>query len=143
MLAVLLSGCGDDQDPEGARLLWEAIQREGYRSFARAPGYPGRRPTRAPHADEVEIYVNAEVERALDSPLALDAWPVGSLIVKDGWDGNSLDIVAAMQKRADGWFWVEWSGDGTSLFSGRPETCLGCHRIGDDWVRAFGLPLGP
>ena len=52
LCAVLgAASCGEDQDPEGARELWDRIHAEGYRSFARAPRYEMRRTTMAPHAD--------------------------------------------------------------------------------------------
>ena len=48
-----------------------------------------------------------------------------------------------MEKRADGsWFWAEYTADGDSLYSGRPDICVGCHALGDDFIRAFDLPSG-
>jgi hypothetical protein len=134
------AGCNEDDDPVGARALWEKIHAEGYRSFRRAPGYDSRKPARAPHGKEVEIYVNKTIADVLDGGMALAAWPEGALIVKDGWDGDRLHIVAAMEKRPGGWFWVEWDGGGGSKYSGKPDTCTGCHSAGADFVRAFPLP---
>jgi hypothetical protein len=67
---------------------------------------------------------------------------VGSLIVKDGFSGGELDLIAAMDKRDDGWFWAEWTDTtGESAeFSGKPEVCTDCHSAGADFVRAFALP---
>ena len=136
---LALCACGDDQDPERARALWDRIHAEGYRSFARAPGYETRRPTRAPHAEEVDIYVNAQLASDLGTSGLLE-WGDGALIVKDGWDGDELCIVAAMHKQGGEWFYVEWNADGDSLWSGRPQLCTGCHAYGQDYVRSFGLP---
>jgi hypothetical protein len=134
-----LAACGDDQDPNGARELWDRIHEQGYQAWDRAPGYEARRQSDAPHGDAVDIYVNETVASALASGV-ITAWPVGSLIVKDGFDDDDPHLVAAMEKRADGWFWAEWSPDGEASYSGRPEVCTSCHASGADMVRAFGLP---
>ena len=139
-LCVSATGCTDDQDPEGAATLYDELQAADYRSWARAPGYEKRRSSDTSHAGEVDIYVNDVVATALASGEPLEAWPEGSLIVKDGWDGSDLDQVAAMEKRSDGWYWAKWDGEGSSLFSGKPEVCTDCHASGDDSVRSFGLP---
>ncbi len=139
-LVLLTSGCRDDQTPDEAAELWSRIQDAQYRSWVRAPGYATRRPTDAPHSDAVEIFVNDVVQSALAGP-AITAWPEGSLIVKDGYDSDgTLDIVAAMEKRGAGWFWVEWAADGESLYSGKPSICTDCHAPGADGVLAFGFP---
>jgi hypothetical protein len=134
------SACTDDQDPRGAAELYERLQAEGYRDWARAPGYEARRSSSAPHGNEVDIFMNDVVAAALSEGAPIEAWPEGSLIVKDGWDGDELDLVAAMEKRDGRWYWAEWDGEGSSLFSGEPEVCIDCHASGDDYVRAFGFP---
>lgn len=137
-----LPGCGDDQDPDGASELYDRVRAEDYTSWSRAPGYATRQPTNAPHADAVEIFLNDVVEGALASPAGATEWPVGSIIVKDGYTSDDeLEIVAVMEKRDDGWFWAEYdAASGESLFSGKPATCLDCHDSGSDFVRAFALP---
>jgi Cytochrome P460 len=137
---VLLAACGDDQDPAGAAALWSRIHAENYRGWARAPGYEQRRSSSAAHGDAVDIYINETVSDALRSPSGATAWPAGSLIVKDGFDGGDFELVAAMEKRTDGWFWVEWDSDGDASYSGKPSTCIDCHASGSDFVRAFALP---
>jgi hypothetical protein len=136
----LLAGCGDDQDPAGAAALWSRIHAENYRGWDRPPGFEQRRSSSAAHGDAVDIYVNATVSESLRSSTPLMAWPAGSLIVKDGFDGGDFELVAAMEKRADGWFWVEWDTDGDPAYSGKPDTCIDCHASGSDSVRAFALP---
>jgi hypothetical protein len=140
LVLVGLGGCGDDQDPEAANELWDRIHEEQYRTWERAPGWEERRPTHAPHSEEVDIYVNDVVFGVLGGADAHEAWPDGSIIVKDGYDGTVLEIVAAMEKRDGAWFWVEWDGHGDSDYSGRPDICLDCHESGSDYVRAFDLP---
>lgn len=143
LLAVgSLAACGDDQDPEGAADLLERLRAADYRSWERAPGFADRRTSSAPHGDEVEIFVNDVVAGALADGTALDAWPAGSIIAKDGYDEDgSLSLVAAMEKREDGWYWAEWDGEtDESKYSGKPATCIDCHASGDDYVRGFDLP---
>jgi hypothetical protein len=70
-------------------------------------------------------------------------WPVGSIIVKDGYDGVETDakhvLVAAMEKRDAGWYWAEWDSDsgGEATYSGVPSICTGCHETGKDFVRIW------
>jgi hypothetical protein len=139
-LALALPACGDDQDPDAARELWDRIHAEGYQSWARAPGYETRRASDAPHGDEVDIYINPVIADVLAAGQPITSWPLSSLIVKDGFSGGDPDLVAAMEKRDGGWFWAEWDADGESVYSGNPDTCTDCHGSGADMVRAFGFP---
>lgn len=140
-MALLTTACGDDQEPERARRLWERIQAEGYRDWAPAPGYEERVPSRAAHGDAVAIYVNDVVEADLAMVPPVRAWSDGAIIVKDGFDGSDLSLVAVMEKTDGEWFWAEYDDDGCSLFSGAPDLCTGCHAIGDDFVRGFFFPV--
>ena len=134
-----LAGCNNDLEPEQAAELFARIQADDYRQWARAPGFETRQPSNTAHADRVDIYVNATVDEALRGA-PLGAWPVGSLIVKDGFDrDDELELIAVMEKRPDGWFWAEYF-DGDSRSSGKPDLCLDCHARGDDYVRSFDLP---
>lgn len=143
-LATLTAvGCGDNQDPDGARTLWNRVQALQYRGWERAPGYESRRDSNAPHSDAVEIFVNDIVRGALASKEPISKWPVGSLIVKDGWDGAELELVAVMEKRAAGWYWAEYDAQGDAAYSGAPELCTSCHSTGADFVRAFPFPASP
>jgi hypothetical protein len=136
----LVAGCGDNQDDAGARALLQKIQADDYRAWDRAPGYEARRPSNAPHSEAVDIYVNDRVSEALALAEPLAAWPVGSIIAKDGFDGSELELIAVIEKRADGWFWAEYDSEGDPDYSGRPELCTDCHEKGSDYVRAFRLP---
>lgn len=141
----LTTACGDDQSPDEGRALYERIQSESYQSFAKAPGYDTPQPSQAPHSDITQIFVNDVVAAALAANEPITEWPVGSLIVKDGYDSdNDLAVIAAMDKREDGWFWAEWLDptDSSTDFSGKPELCLDCHDAGDDFVQGFAFPGG-
>lgn len=135
----MLAACGDNQDDAGARQLLSRVRTEGYRGWQRAPGWESRRPSRAPHGDSVDIYVNDRVSETLASDESIGAWPEGSTIVKDGFDGSELELIAIMDKRNDGWYWAEYDGDGDPIYSGHPETCTDCHASGSDFVKAFSL----
>lgn len=123
-----------------ARDFWDAIHTQSYRTWGRPPGHLQRTASNAPHGDSVDVYVNAVVMNTLTSGLHPTAWPVGSIIVKDGFVGSTNTRVAAIEKRTDGWFWAEYDADGTVRSSGRPSSCTGCHASGSDYVRAFHLP---
>ena len=140
LLAASLGGCGDNQDDAGARRLLARVRADDYRSWERAPGWSTRRATSAPHGETVDIYVNDVVSEALVVGEPLARWPKDSIVVKDGWDGSDLEIIAIMEKRSDGWYWAEFDSDGDPDYSGRPDTCIDCHSDGSDYVRAFRLP---
>ncbi len=142
-LALCAFGCGDDQDPAGARRLLAEVRAESYRTWQRAPGFDTRVRSNAPHGGAVDIYINDVVADALEHETALTEWPIGSTIVKDGFDGGDLELIAIMDKREDGWFWAEYDDDGDSIYSGKPSLCIDCHRRGADFVRAFPLPMQP
>lgn len=144
-LAVGLCGlamvaCGDNQDDAGARDLLSRVKADQYRTWDRAPGWESRRASSAPHSDDVDIYVNDIVAEVLAIAEPAETWPEGSIIVKDGFDGSDLEIIAVMEKRSDGWFWAEYDSDGDPDYSGHPDICIDCHKSGSDGVRAFGLP---
>jgi len=139
-LTALALGCGDNQDDPGARDLLARVKADRYRSWDRAPGYEKRRDSNAPHSNAVDIYVNDIVAEVLALSAHDGAWPVGSIIAKDGFDGGDLEITALMEKREDGWFWAEYDDEGNPDYSGHPDICINCHQSGSDFVRAFRLP---
>jgi hypothetical protein len=139
-LAVVALAACRNQDEAGADALWEEVHDADYRSWARAPGFETRKPSSASHGDHVDIFINDVLVEALASGEKLTAWPEGSIIVKDGFTGESPRLVAIMEKRDDGWFWAEYEPDGEVDFSGTPGVCTRCHDAGADYVRAFGFP---
>jgi hypothetical protein len=140
LLLGAVSGCGDNQDDAGARQLLARVRADDYRGWERAPGWPSRRASGAPHGEAVDIYVNDVIGEVLTTAEPSARFPENSIIVKDGWDGTSLELIAVMEKRNDGWYWAEFDSDGEPFYSGRPDVCIDCHRSGSDYVRAFRLP---
>jgi hypothetical protein len=136
----VLTGCGDNQDDAGARRLLAKVREDAYRTWERAPGWPSRRSSNAPHGDAVDIYINDTIHEALLVGAALTRWPEGSIVVKDGWDGSDLELIAIMEKRSEGWYWAEFDDDGDPDYSGHPDVCIDCHRDGSDYVQSFRLP---
>jgi len=133
-----LGACGNE-DPAGADALWDEIHAADYTSWDRAPGYPERAPSSV-HGREMDLFVNDVVAAAIAAGTPIDAWPDGSVIVKDGYDMGALTLVAVMAKRDNEWFWAEYQETGEAEHSGTPRVCLKCHDAGEDYVRAFGLP---
>jgi hypothetical protein len=132
--------CGSDADEAGAARLWRAIHDDDYRSWEPAPGWETPEPTIRPHGDTALIYFNPVRAGAAAQDTPLDAWPEGAILVKDGFRGDQRSLIAAMEKRSNGWFFAEWDGDGDVLFAGRPDVCVNCHQSGADFVFAAALP---
>jgi hypothetical protein len=143
LLAHLLFGCGADEqapDATGGQALWNEIQTLDYQSWGRAPGYETPQPTTGAHGRSAIVLLNPVAAEALESPSPLGAWPDGTLIVKDSYDGGVLTLVAAMKKSSQSWYFAEWSPDGSVRFAGEPSVCTGCHGPANDRVRAVALP---
>jgi hypothetical protein len=144
VLAVLLVGCRQNDDPDGARTLYANATAQ---ATTRAPGWPERRASFTAHSREVEVFVNDVVMKTFDEGApAIAEWPVGSIVRKDGYSGGEKKIVAVMEKRADGWHWAELDADGEPLWSaanGKPDICVECHDNRakySDWIYSFEFP---
>ncbi|RYE94808.1 MAG: hypothetical protein EOO75_00980 [Myxococcales bacterium] len=140
LLGVLtLAACGDDDvdDPAAARDFLGQLQAQQYRTWSRATGWEARKKSIAAHGNEADIYVNTTLG---ETPAGATAWPDGSVIVKDSFRDGDLSLIAAMEKRPDGWYYAEWSADGTPKYAGRPSICTDCHDNGVDQVLAFTFP---
>jgi hypothetical protein len=138
--AVALTACGgEDVDEAGARTLLAKIQMEDYESWQTAPGYDTPQDTIRAHGGTAQVFVNSVMEAAISGP-PIEAWPAGSLIVKNSFDGGSLSLIAAMEKQAGSWFYAEWDADLDVKFAGEPEVCVNCHSAGDDSILVVALP---
>ncbi len=131
-----------------AQELIVRLQKEKYsQNFARAPDWETPLLPRAggPHGAFLNIYVNKILEDALAKTEPLSAWPIGSLIVKDGFrdgQGAELQLVSLMEKRGEGeWFWAEYNASLNLIVAGNDlSSCTTCHSGGSDQVLAFSLP---
>ncbi len=143
-LSILCVSWMSLKDVRHADDLHELLNKENYRSYARAPGFEKRVFSSVPHEaiEEiyVDIYINDVIQKALTASNQLDEWPVGSVLVKDGFKNRKHVLTAALEKSADGWFWVQWNSEGLAQIAGTPEFCRSCHNKGDDMVRSFRFP---
>ena len=148
---VATASCDDDNgELEASRELLERVLGMDYRTWQRPEGWETLRESGAPHGKYTEIFVNDVIVEALASDAPLEAWPVGAIIVKDGWkneEASDRAILAIMEKRDAGWYWEEYSGaiesDSLPAFAGQapdPRLCTDCHAGGSDFVHAFTLP---
>ena len=133
--SLLATACRDNQDPQGAEELWARVSTSGYRSWQKPARYPKREPSFTLHGGSVDVFLNPTLVAARAAKNAPAALPIGSMVVKDGYSGNSesLSIVAVMEKRSDGWYFAEYSADGEALFSGKPKVCVDCHAARKDY----------
>jgi hypothetical protein len=138
-VACVIACGGEEIDEAGAAELWQRIHAEDYRAWDRAPGWESRQPTVSAHGHTADIFVNAVVTSAIQTP-DLTAWPLDSLLVKDSYRGDSLALVAVMEKRADGWYFAEWDDGGDAKFAGSPSVCLDCHGAAPDFIFSAVLP---
>jgi hypothetical protein len=139
LLAVTALGCGSDIDEEGAQALWDAIHAQDYPQWERAPGYDTPQPTVRAHGQSAIVYLNQVMLDAAAGP-SISAWPDGALLVKESFDGDALELVAAMEKQGTSWFFAEWTADGETKYAGEPEVCINCHSAGGDSVLSVALP---
>ncbi|TVQ95752.1 MAG: hypothetical protein EA398_17155 [Deltaproteobacteria bacterium] len=146
---TLITGCDAEPSSPEADLIRDQLRAADYaQTFARAPGWESPRQPEAggAHGPFIDIYINSVVADALAGEDALDRWPDGALIVKDGWDDAEGEVhlyFAFMERRPEGWFWGEYRGDGSLVAAGVDEPrCANCHSAGQDSVFAFRLPTG-
>jgi hypothetical protein len=133
-------GACRNEDEAGAQALWDEIHAADYTSWPHPPGYTELAPSSS-HGNQMEMFINDVVSAVFAAGQPLDVWPDGSMIVKNGYDGDgALTLVAVMEKRGAEWYWAEYEEDGEVIFSGTPRLCIKCHDAGSDYVRAFQLP---
>lgn len=128
-----LMGCGEQSeqvefDREAHALLAE-VRASGYRDWAPMPGFEARQPSRSPHGNAVDIFIN----RALADALAEGPpWPEGSTVVKDGHDGDRQIGRSIMRKAGGEWFFASFTVDDGLIAAGRDAGCRTCHGEGAD-----------
>jgi hypothetical protein len=144
-LLCIVAGCAGTPDD---RDLLARIREDGYRQWMRAPQWETALLPAAggPHGAYLDMFVNDAMQAAIDAGDPIDAWPEGSIVVKDAYadeEGSDLRFIAAMEKEDGAWFWAEYHDDGEVAFAGVEEpTCTGCHDAGADGVLAFDFPEG-
>lgn len=146
MVAGLLSAvaCGGGKSPgtENPRLVFETNVRKAY-SQVRACRSPGE------HSglNAFSVWVSLDAATAFaalwESPPGIQRLPEGTIVVKEVYTGTDCDPDqverwVAMRKEegfdpshAD-WHWQEVKSDGHVASDGATQTCINCHRGGDD-----------
>jgi hypothetical protein len=152
VVVALLVGCESPAPELGdERELLTRVRGDAYESWTRAPGWEELQASNVQHGAFTEVFLNEIVVEALTAdPKSQTTWPLGSIIVMDGWydeERAERATLAIMEKRAEGWYFEEYTGavaeDAVPRFGGQhpdPDLCVGCHAAGDDYVRAFDLP---
>lgn len=127
-----LTGCFDrsaeaEADAE-ARALRQSLVDE-YAEWPRMPGFEYTRASMGPHGLEVDIFINGILDEAARGDAA-PPWPVGSQAVKMSYVDDTPWVLSMMEKRADGWFFAQFTADGRLIEAGSTASdamCLECH----------------
>lgn len=128
--------------PPTAGVVWEQILAgQSYRSWQTAPGHQTPQPATGPHGVKDQVFINETIVGTLEGPAAT-AWPVGSAIVKDVYNGSgTITILEYMQRTDGGWYYASFDFSGGVVTEGvNIERCQNCHGEGSDSVFTFKLP---
>ena len=153
-VVAVIHSCKDDDDdtppaPSADESLYDEITASGY-SFYQG-GVILAAASASPHGP-FKLRFNATALAVLDSTGELpsgNAFPSGSILVKEVYDGLDLDLYAVMKKdptnsnSGAGWVWAEYDSDGTVItsISSSGTACVSCHddTPNRDLVRTFDL----
>lgn len=139
---LLASGCADESgqvaaDREAVALLAD-VRAADYRSWAPMPGFEAAQPSRSPHGNAVEVFVNRILADAIDGG---PPWPDGSVVVKDGYDGDRQIGRAIMRKSGGEWFFANFTADDRLIAASDGPGCVDCHAAGRDQL--LSAPMAP
>ena len=147
---LIIHGCTKetivvDSDNE----LYKEITESGFTFYQSGVLLSGASPN--PHGS-FKLRFNAIAFAALDNSEELptgSSFPDGSVIVKDIYNGSSIDLYAVMKKDASNtkagsdWLWAEFGTDGSMVYSidKKGSGCTGCHggSPSRDFTRTFDL----
>jgi hypothetical protein len=136
-----------DRDVEAGDALLKELGSDDFRnSYSRPPGWDRRLRGDSPHGFWIDVYINDVMVDAIDANVPIDAWPIGSRVVVEGWsteDDPERDFLVVMDRptSTDSWFWAEWGEEDALIYAGDEVShCVVCHDDGEDKVRAFLLP---
>jgi hypothetical protein len=140
---LIVAACGgeDLDDEQRANRLLGHLAEDDYRNaWYRPPGYEVRTASATHHGTYVDIFIN-DILYAARNGEPREYWPDGSIVVKDGWDGEGARTEIAAMEKVDGeWFYALWDGTGNFVSAGQPAGCVNCHADGYDYLRAIRLP---
>lgn len=147
---VAIQSCKKDNAVTDAdNALYAEITAGGYTYYQNGNLLSGVSPS--PHGS-FKLRFNATALAALDSTGELptgNSFPTGSIIVKEIYSGNSINLYAVMKKdptnenAGSGWMWAEFNTDGSAAFSTgeKGDGCVSCHSgtPNRDLTRTFDL----
>ena len=149
VLFLCFSCTKDKIDIDEDRMLFEGVMASGFQYYQNGNKLPGVAPS--PHGN-FRLRFNEIAAAVLDSSGELPGgteFPQGSIIVKEVYSGNNLDVYAVIKKEssnavaAKGWIWAELNPDGTTHYSAgnKGQGCTGCHSGAPnrDFTRTFDL----
>ena len=148
-LPLLLVACGDKDDDTGGDVggdngpsdeeiaagIWTDI--DGYDSWGQYPDFEGVQASEGPHGSYVQVWFDTAAEDHFTN--GSGDMPDGATIVKEGYsdEGETITSVTVMRKDSSlpdsGWFWVNFSADGTVNLAGDQSGCYDCHANGQDY----------
>lgn len=141
LTGLALVGCGAESGEASAdrtaQALLDAV-RDDYAGWPTMPGFEARQASASPHGNAVEIYINTVLDEALAAAIEAEGhdasgpWPVDSMVVKLGYDGDTLITRSLLHKTPDGWFYALFRADDAIVAAGREIHCLDCHVDGRD-----------
>ncbi|MEZ4382519.1 MAG: cytochrome P460 family protein [Nannocystaceae bacterium] len=149
LLLAALAGpgaCADRDTDAGDALLKELGSADFRNSYSRAPGWERRLLGDSPHGFWIDVYINDVMVDAIAANVPIDAWPIGSRVVIEGWtteDAEERDFLLVMDRQTatDAWFWAEWGEEDALVYAGdEVRHCVACHEEGEDSVRSILLP---
>ena len=150
LLAVIffLQTCKkDNKDTDADNALYDETKMGSYSYYQNGDTLAGA--SSSPHGS-FKLRFNSTAAAALDSTGELpsgSSFPTGSILVKEIFSGNSIDLLAVMKKdpsdgnAGSGWIWAEFNTDGSAKFSTgkKGDGCISCHSTSPhrDLVRTF------
>ena len=132
------------EPPTGAELFSLITEEDPYQNWAEFPDRQGTLPSVLPHGPMSRVFINGEVEAALDTEFT-GQLPDGSIIVKEnvGTDPQVTEAALTVMWKVAGfdpgnndWFWANMTLDGDIVAAGKVQSCTACHGgvRGNDFV---------
>lgn len=132
-IVIVAYACKKETDTD--RALYDETKQSGYVFYQSGALLPGL--GNSPHG-EFKLRFNNIAASVLDSTGELptgSTFPDGSVIIKEVYNGNNIDLLAVMKKSpadsdaGEGWLWAEYEPDGKVIISTskKGNSCIGCH----------------
>ena len=154
LILLTISACSifspeDNDISEADQALADELWAEmtGYNEWSQHENWQGINPSiDGTHGSHVQIWLNDSAFTAIQSLKTVMS--ENSILVKEGYSnaaGSSLTGITAMKKIAGynpdhgDWFWAKYKSSGSVENAGKPNACVNCHAVGDDYLRFIDL----